>query len=92
MLRSLGDLIEALQTIGMTYKISLNLRTKDQIKSLRISQDLVVIGCLTINLRREKVLIHQRRSQLVQTVLKSTMVSALRGWIIVLVVERRVKK
>ena len=78
MLRGLGHLMEAPKGIGLRYKISLNLRSGVQIKSLPNSQELVVIGCLTLNLRRENVLIHQRRSQLVKSLVKSTMVSALR--------------
>ena len=51
-----------------------------------------MIGCITLNFRREKVLIQQRRRKLVESVVKSTMVSALRGRIIALVVERVVTK
>ena len=85
-------LMEVIQRIGLRYKISLNLRSGVQIKSLQNSQELVVIGCLTLNSRREKVLIHQMRSQLVESVARSTMVIALRGRIIALVVERVVTK
>ena len=92
MLRGLGLLMEAPQLIGFRYKISPNLRSGVQIKSLPISQDLVVIRCLTLNVRRERVLINQRRIQLVESVVKNTMVSALRGRIISLVVERVVTK
>ena len=84
--------MEAPQRNRLEIKIRLNLRSGVQIKSLQNSQDLVVIGCLTLNLRREKVLIHQRRRQLVEGVVKSTMVSALRGWIISFVVPRVVTK
>ena len=76
MLRVLGHLMEAPQTIGLRYKIILNLRCGVQIKSLPNSQELVVIGCLTLNLRIENVIIHQRISQLVECVVKSTTVSA----------------
>ena len=79
MLRGLGHLIEAPQRIGLKYKISLNLRSGAQIQSISNSKELVVIGCLTLNLEREKVLIRQRRSQLIESVVKSTMMSALRG-------------
>ena len=78
MLKGLGNLMEAPQRIGLRYKISLNLRSEVQIESLPNSQELVVIGCLTLNLRKKHVRIHQRRSQLVESVVKSTMVSALR--------------
>ena len=92
MLIGLGNLIEDPQRIDLRYKISLNLRSRVQIKSLPNSQELVVIGCLNQNLRREKVLIKQWRSQLVESVVKSTMVSALRGRIIALVVAGVVTK
>ena len=92
MLRGLGHLMETPQRIGLRYKISLNLRSGVQIKSLPNSQELVVIRCLTLNLRREKVLINQRISHLVENVVKNTMVSALSGRIISLVVERVVTK
>ena len=80
--------MEAPQRIGLRYKIILNLRSGVEIKSLPNSQELMVIGFLTLDLRREKVLIHQRRSQLMESVVKRTMLSALRGWIIVVVVAR----
>ena len=41
------------------------------IKFLLNSQELVVIGCLTLNSIREKVLINQMRSQLVESVVKT---------------------
>ena len=92
MLREQGHLIEVPQRIGLRYKTSLDLRSRFQIKSLHNLQELVVIGCITLNSRREKVLIHQIRSQLVESVVKITMVIALMGWIIALVVERVVTK
>ena len=55
-------------------------------------QELVVIGCLTLNSRREKVLIHKMRSQLVENVVKSTMLISLRGRIFSLVIERVVTR
>ena len=84
--------MEAPQRINLRYKINLNLRSGVQIKCLPNSLDLLVIRNVTINLRTEKVLIHQRRSQLVESVVKSTKVSALRGQIIALVVARLVTK
>ena len=81
-------MIEVLQIIGFKYNSSLHLRSGFLIKSLLNSQKLMVIGCLTLNSIREKVLIYQMRSQLVETVVKSTTVIVLRGQIIALVVER----
>ena len=83
-----GHLMEAPKRIGLRYKISLNLRSGVQIKSLPNSQELVVIGCLTLNIIREKGMINQRRSRLVESVVKSTMVSVFRGRITTLVVAR----
>ena len=91
-LRGLGHLREASERIGLRYKIFLNLRSGVQIKSLPNYQELVVIGCLTLNLRRENVLIHQRISQLVECVVKKSMAIALKGRIIALVVARAVTK
>ncbi len=85
-------MMEAPQKIGFKYKISLDLRNAVQIKSLPNFQELVVIGCLTLNLRREKVQIHQMRSQLVESVVRNTMMIALRGPIIALVVARVVTR
>ena len=92
MLRGIGHLMEAPQIKGLRYKIGLNLRSRVQIKSLQNFQELVVIGCLTLNLRMEKVLIHQRRSQVVEGEVKRTLMSAFRGRIIALVVDRVVTK
>ena len=77
-----------LQRIGLRYKTSLDLISRFQVKSLPISQRLVVIGFLTLSSRREKILSHQPGSQLVESVARSTIVIALRGRIISLVVER----
>ena len=92
LLRGLGHLMESSQRIGLIYKININVRRRVQIKSVPNSQYLVVIGSLTLNLRREKVLINQKGSQLMESVVKSHMVSDLRGWIISLVVESVVTK
>ena len=87
MLRGEGHLIEVLQRIGLKYKTSLNLRSEFLIKSLHNSQEIVVIGCPTLNSRRENVLINQMRKKLVESVVKSTMLIALRGLILSLVLE-----
>ena len=88
MLIEKGLLMEVLNRIGLRYKTSLDLRCGFLIKSLSNSQELLAIGFLTINSRRKKVLIHQMRSLLVESVEKRTMVVDLSGWIISLVVER----
>ena len=47
-----------------------------------------MIGFLTLRLRREKVLVHQSRSPLVESVGRSTIVIALKGQTIVFVVVK----
>ena len=86
-LRGEDLLMEVLQRIGITYKTNLDLRTGIQVKSHPSSKNIVVIVCLTLNSRREKVQIHQLRSQLVESVARSTMVTAFIGCIIVFIVE-----
>ena len=54
--------------------------------SLQSFQILVVIGRLTLSSIREKILKNQPRIQLLESVARSTMVIALRGRIIVMVV------
>ena len=85
-LRGQDLMMEVLQKIGLRYKTSLDSRSGFLIKFLPSSLSLVVIGFLTICLRREKVLVYQSRSPLVESVARNTMVIALRGWTIVLVV------
>ena len=92
MLIGLCNLMEAPQGIGLTYKKILNLISVVQIKSVQNSQELVVIGCLTLNIIRENVLIHRRSIQLVVIVVKITMVSDIRGGIISLVLAKVVTK
>ena len=48
----------------------------------------MMIGCLTLCLKREEVLAHQTRSQHVESVVRSIMAIALLGWTITLGVER----
>ena len=60
--------------------------------SLQSFQMLVVIGRLTLSSIREKILKNQPRIQLLESVARSTMVIALRGQIIILVVQRVVTK
>ena len=66
MLRRQDLLIEVLQRIGLRYKTRLDLRSEFQVKSLPSFERLVVIGYLTLNSKRKKVLIHQSRRQLVE--------------------------
>ena len=87
-----GHIMDVLRRICLKYKTSLDLRRGFLIKYPPCSQKLVVIGCLNINSRRERVLIHQPRSQLVECVARSTMVIASWGRIIALVVARVVTR
>ena len=91
-LLGLRHLMEVHQRIGLTYKTSLNLRSGFQIKSIQNSQELVLIGCITLYSIREKVIIHQMRTQRVESIVIITMVICLRGRIIALVVARVVTK
>ena len=47
-----------------------------------------VLGCLTLSLKREEVLVHQVRCQLVESVERNIMVIALLGWKIAIGVAR----
>ena len=44
---------------------------------------LVIIGCPSLSLRRERMLVHQQRSQLVEFVARETMMISVREQIIV---------
>ena len=81
-------MMEVLKRIGLKYKTRLDLRSKFLIKFLPSSPSLVVIGCLTLSLKRERVLLHQPKIQLVESVARSTILIVLRGWSIVLVVVK----
>ena len=81
-----------LQRIGLKYKTSLGLRSGFLIKFLLSFQRLCRIGFLTLSLKKEKVLVHQPSSQLVESVARSTMVIVLREQIIVLVVVKVVTR
>ena len=79
MLRGQDHLKGVLQIIGLRYKTSLGLRSMFQDNILPSSQRLVVLGFLTLSSRREEVIIHQPRNQLVESEARSTMVIALKG-------------
>ena len=63
--------------ISWISKTGLDLRRNFLIKFLLSFPRLVMIGCLNLSLKREKVLVHQARHQLVESVARSTMVIAL---------------
>ena len=87
MLRGQDLLMMVFQKLSLRYKTSLDLIRGLQFKYLPKSQNVVVIGCLTLNPRTEKVLIHQPRIKFVGSVATNTMVIVLTGHIIVFVVE-----
>ena len=91
MLKEKNHLMEVLQIIGLKYK-TLYLRNGFLIKFHTISRRLVITRIINGELRRENLVIHQRRKQLVESVIKTTMVVGLRGQIIALVVERLVRR
>ena len=74
---------------GLEIQDSLYLRRGFLIKFLPSSLRQVVIGCLTVSLRKENLLVHKSRSQLVESVARSTMVIDLRGYTGLLVVVKR---
>ena len=87
-----NNLMEVLQREALRYKTNIGLSRGFIIKCLIIYLRLGMIGCLTLNSRGEKVLVDQLRSQLVESVVKRTMVITLREQIIALVVERVVTR
>ena len=81
-------MVEVLQRMALRYKTNLGLRSGFQVKFLPSSQRILVRGCLTLISISERVLIHQPRSQLVESVARSTMVIYLSVRTIVLVVVK----
>ena len=71
MLRGQGHLMMLLQRVGLISKTSLSLRKGFLTKFHTISLTPVMIGCLTLSLRRERILVHQPRSQLVKSVARN---------------------
>ena len=72
MLRGQDLLMEVLQRISLRYKTRLGLRSGFLIKYLPSFPRLGMIGCLTITLRREGILVHPTRSLHVPSVEKGT--------------------
>ena len=60
--------------VGLTFKTRLDLRRVLPIKFLPNFPRLGIIGCITLSLKREEVLAHQKRSRLVKSVARSIMV------------------
>lgn len=74
--------------VGYTCKRSLCLRRGFLIKFLKNFLRLEMIGCVTLSLTREEVLVHKARRKLVESVVKRIMVFALLGRTISLGVTR----
>ena len=74
-----------LQRDGLISKTILSSRRGFLIKFLSSSLSLGMIGCLTVRPEREKLLAHQTRNKLVESVARSTIVISLREQIIILV-------
>ena len=83
-----GHLMVVLQRVGLIFRTSLGFIRGPLIKFLPGSLRLIMIGFLTLSLKIEKVLAHQTRSQLVESVARSIMVIALLGRTIALGVAR----
>ena len=62
-----------LQRVGLTIKTSLCSRRGFLIKFLQNSPGLVMIGCLTLSLKKDEVLANLTRIQLVESVARSIM-------------------
>ena len=78
--------------VGLTFKTSLGSRRGFLIKFPPNFSRIVMIGCLTLSLKREELLVHQQRRQLVESVARSIMVIALLGRTIALGVARVAKR
>ena len=77
-----------LERVGLTFNTSVGSRRGFLINFPQNFPRLVMIGCLTLSLKKKEVLAHQARSQLVESVSRSIMVIALSGWTIALGVAR----
>ena len=80
------------QRVGLISKTSLGSRKGFPTKFLSNYLWLEMIGCLTLSLGREGVLAHQPKIQLVKSAARSILVNALREWIIMLIVEKVIRR
>ena len=74
--------------VGLISNTNLSLRRGFQTKFLQISPGITMIGCLTLNLKRGEMLIHQEKYQLVESVVRSMWVNVLLERIVAMVVEK----
>ena len=84
--------IIVLQRVGLISNKILGSKKGFLIKFSPSSLRLVMKGCLNLSLKKEGVLTHQTRIQLVKSVARSILVNALREIIIVFVVSRVVTR
>ena len=71
------DLLKVvLQRVDLILKTSLGLRRGFLIKFLLSSPSLEMIGCLNLSLKREEILVHQKRSLLMPSVERVIYVNA----------------
>lgn len=80
--RGQGLLMVVLQRVSLISKKIIGLRRGLLIMFLQNIPRIVMIGCLILRLLREKLLAHQTRSRLFESVRRSIMVITLLGWII----------
>ena len=89
MLRDRDLLMEDLQREGLRFKTSIGARIGCLIKFFLSFISLGMIWFPTLSRKRERVLVHQLKNQLVESVARSTMVIDLRGYTGLLVVVKR---
>ena len=77
-----------LQRVGLMFKTSLSLRRGFQKRFLLISPRILMIEVLILHIKRKEMLIHQKRDQLVVSVVRRMGESALLELLVTMVVER----
>ena len=81
-------LMEDLQREGLRFKTSIGARIGCLIKFFLSFISLGMIWFPTLSRKRERVLVHQLKNQLVESVARSTMVIVLKGQFIILAVVK----
>ena len=74
--------------VGLMCKTSLNLRRGFQIRFPLISPRITMTEVLILNLKRGEMLIHQKRDQLVVSMVRNMCVNVLIRLVVTMVVER----
>ena len=83
-----GPVMVVLRSVELISKTNQGSKRGSQFNFLQNSPWLVMIGCLTLSLKRDDVLPHLTRTQLVKSGARSIMAIALLGWTIALGVSR----